>query len=400
MKSEDFEAYRQVFYAMCVVTFLLQVEWGIAISQLPIYVYELGASPVEVGLVFTVFAGLLMFTLPFWGYLSDYLGKRKTFIVLGMMALAPIFLLMSTQREVMSLIVLRGSTAIFVGAVVPATWALVSDISTRGKVGRKMGLLTSAEMAGFAVGPVLGGLIADNFGFTVLWLFVAFVCLVGGLIFLVFGSDPSGLRRRPLNRPLLSFSLRKGFPRRFTALFLGYSLFLSGVAVLGPNRNVYLVRDLGMSRTMAGLFDFVGILSLALLQPLAGSLSDKYGRKTLMVLASLGLMIGLVNLYFAESFLQAVVSAALFAGYSSYKLAASAYISDRTECGKRGGVLGLLSSVESATRSFGAIIGGLLIAAIGIRKVILLSTVFPALSVLITVLALKERRSEADPPTA
>jgi len=68
--------------------------------------------------------------------------------------------------------------------------------------------------------------------------------------------------------------------------------------------------------------------------------------------------------------------------------------------GKRGGVLGLLSSVESATRSFGAIIGGLLIAAIGIRKVILLSTVFPALSVLITVLALKERRSEADPPTA
>ena len=128
--------------------------------------------------------------------------------------------------------------------------------------------------------------------------------------------------------------MRKGFPRRFTVLFLGYSLFLSGVAVLGPNRNVYLVRDLGMSRTMAGLFDFVGILSLALLQPLAGSLSDKYGRKTLMVLASLGLMIGLVNLYFAESFLQAVVSAALFAGYSSYRLAASAYISDRTECGE------------------------------------------------------------------
>ena len=82
MKSEDFEAYRQVFYAMCVATFLLQVEWGLAISQLPIYVYELGASPVEVGLVFTVFAGLLMFTLPFWGYLSDYLGKRKTFIEL------------------------------------------------------------------------------------------------------------------------------------------------------------------------------------------------------------------------------------------------------------------------------------------------------------------------------
>ncbi|MCD6530727.1 MFS transporter [Candidatus Bathyarchaeota archaeon] len=394
MKVGCVQTYRQIFYAACTISFLLRIGWGIAISQLPIYVYELGASPIEVGLVFTVFAGLLMFSSPLWGYLSDYLGKRKPFIVLGMVALAPIFLLMSTQREIVSLIVLRGSTAIFVGAVVPATWALVSDISTHGEVGRKMGLLTSAEMAGFAIGPVLGGLIADNFSFPVLWLFVAFVCLAGGLTFLLFGSDPSGLRPRPLKRPSLDFSWRKSLPRSFTILFLGYSSFLSGVAVLGPNRNVYLVRDLGMSRTMAGLFDFVGILSLALLQPLAGSLSDKYGRRIIMVLASLGLIIGLINLYFAENFLQAVLSAALFAGYNSYRLAASAYISDRTEYGDRGGALGLFGSVDSATRSLGAMIGGLIIAAVGIRKVILLSTIFPALSVLITVLALKENETE------
>ena len=94
---------RRVFIVACIVSFILRLEWGIAISQLPIYVYELGGSPIEVGLVFTVFAGIMIFTQPLWGYFSDYLGRRKPFIVLGMMGLSPIFLLMSTQTQVIPL---------------------------------------------------------------------------------------------------------------------------------------------------------------------------------------------------------------------------------------------------------------------------------------------------------
>ncbi|MEM2876444.1 MAG: MFS transporter, partial [Candidatus Bathyarchaeia archaeon] len=135
-------------------------EWGIATAQLPIYVYELGASPLEVGLVFTVFAGIMMFTLPLWGYCSDYLKRRKPFMVLGMLGLSPILLAMSTQTDITSLILLRGSTAVFVGAVVPATWALVSDSTTHETVGRRMGLLTGAEVAGFGVGPLVGDMVA------------------------------------------------------------------------------------------------------------------------------------------------------------------------------------------------------------------------------------------------
>ncbi len=387
----------RVFYAACMLSLLLRIEWGIVVNQLPIYVYELGASPIEISLVFTVFAGIMIFTLPLWGYCSDYLGKRKLFMVLGMIGLSPIFLIMSLQSRVIPIILLRGSTAIFVGAVVPATWSLVSDITKPENIGRRMGLLTSFEMAGFAIGPIMGGIIADVLGFTVLWVFVAAVCLVGGLIFLVFGSDPPDLSRSLQKQPF-KFSWEKSSFRKFSILFIVFSAFLLGIALLGPNRNVYLFRDLGMNKTMVGCFDFIGIISLVLLQPLVGSFSDKHGRKPLMNLAALSLIAGLMVLYFAKNFLQAIPSAILMANYNSYRMAASAYISDITKREERGSSLGLLNSVESAVRSSSAILGGLIITATDIHTVILLSTIFPAISIPIALLALKEpeRKSRSE----
>ena len=179
--------YRRTFCALCITDFLLWLEWGISTQMLSIYVHELGGSPVEVGLVFSVFAGVNVFADLIWGAVSDYLGRRKILIVLGMTGIVPIFLLMSMQKNILYLILLRGCTAIFKGAVVPTTWALVSDVSPSEKVGSNMGVLSSFELSGFALGSVVGGFIADTYGFPTLWIFVAAECLVGALVFLFGG---------------------------------------------------------------------------------------------------------------------------------------------------------------------------------------------------------------------
>ncbi len=383
---------RWVFFAAGVLSFLLRMEWGIVTNQLPVYFYELGASPVEIGLVYAVFSGILVFTLPLWGYCSDYLGRRKPFMVLGMLGLGPIFLMMSTQTHVMPLLLLRGSTAIFVGAIVPTTWALITDLGTQETIGRRMGLLTSAEMAGFGVGPLVGGVIADSLGFKALWIFVATICLTGGLIFLAFGKEPQ-ISIRSSRKPILfKFSELKNPFKKFFALFTIFAVFHLGFTLLGPNRNVYLVEELGMSKTLVGAFDFIGTLSLTLFQPLAGSFSDRHGRKLLMNLASLSLIAGTFNLYFAENFLQAIPAAILTASFYIFRMASSAYISDFTKREERGGYLGLLNAVGSVSFSLGAIFGGLIIMATSIRTMILLSTMLPTISIVITILILKESK--------
>ena len=100
----------RTFYAACVTNFLLRVEWGIATSFLPIHIYELGATAIEVGLVFTVFAAISVFSNPFWGGLSDSLGRRKRFIVLGMVGLLPIYVLSYRYREKVYRFLLNGQT--------------------------------------------------------------------------------------------------------------------------------------------------------------------------------------------------------------------------------------------------------------------------------------------------
>lgn len=109
-----------------------------------------------------------------------------------------------------------------------------------------------------------------------------------------------------------------------------------------------------------------------------------------MVLSSLSLVAGLSILYFARDFLQTIPSIILMTNYNSFLMAASTYVSDSTKPEERGGSLGLLSAMESISRSLGAILGGLIIVATSIRTVILLSIIFPAVSILIIILALRE----------
>lgn len=380
----------RVFYATCFMCLLLRIEWGIVIAHLPIYVHELGGSALEVGLIFTVFTLLITFAQPLWGFLSDYFGKRKIFMVFGMFGLTPIFLLMSTQTEVLPLILLRGSTAIFVGATVPTTLALISDLSSREMVGRNLGINNLFSMMGFAVGPMIGGVVADLYGFSALWVFVSAVCFFGGLIFLFFGSDPSALKRSWRGHLFSGFSGLGGMLRKISVLCISIPIFLYGYSLMGANMNVFYVENLGFSKTEVGLLILIGTGASTLFQPLAGYLSDKYGRKPIMILSAMSIVAGLVGFYFSKGFIQAIPSAILFYNYATFQVAGQAYIADVAKLNERSSMMGIFNALNSFSRATGSVVGGLLIEATGLRNVILFSTVFPAVSIFVLLFALRE----------
>lgn len=380
---------KKIFHAALVTDFLLRMEWGISTTMLPIYVHELGGSPLEVGLVFSVFAGIMVFSELFWGVVSDYFGRRKIFISFGMAVLAPIFLLMSLQKEVLPLILSRGSTAIFKGAVVPTTWALVSDISPPEEVGSNMGVLSSIELAGFAFGPAIGGIVADVFGFPALWVFVAVECLFGALVFLLWGSDPPNIKRDSGKFPLETFR-KQGWVSKTSVLYVSFSVFLLGFALLGPNLKVYLFDDLGYSRTMVGMLSLVGEGAAMLVQPIIGAYSDKHGRKLFLIIGALNLALGDAVLFSAGDLPLVLVSQILISNYNIFQFIGSAYIADVVPQTDKSAALGLFGSVGSLSRSLGAVIGGCIIAATSTRTLILISAVFPALSIAIILSLLKE----------
>jgi MFS family permease len=385
----------KVFYGLCVADLLLRIEWGISTSMLPLYIHDLGGSPLEVGLVFSVFAGISIFSNIFWGALSDHFGKRKLFIVFGMAAIVPIFLLIAFQEDRLYLILLRGSTALFKGAVVPTAWALVTDLSPPDRVGTNLGILSSIETAGFAFGPIIGGVVADMFGFQSLWLFVAGECLVGATIFFFFGSDPPNIRSR-VRQPFLG-AFRPSQFSMIGMLCLASSISLLGYSLLGPNLNVYLFGDLGFSRTTIGVLSFVGMGVTTLLQPLIGSYSDRYGRKPFLILGAVNLVFGNIMLFFSRNLLMVLVARILMSNFGFFRSVGSAYIADIVPQTEKSMALGFFNSVDSLSRSVGAMVGGVVISMMSMPTLILISPAFPALGIVIIFFLLKESMLASKP---
>jgi MFS family permease len=242
-----------------------------------------------------------------------------------------------------------------------------------------MGLLGAVESAGFAVGPALGGLIADIFSFSSLWIFVSLECLLGAFIFLAFGRDPQNMERH--QHPFFSGALKRYITtRKLIVLYTSFAVFLLGFALLGPNLNVYLF-NLGYQKTTIGMMALIGVGISTLMQPIIGSASDRYGRKLFFIIAPANLALGNIILFYATNLPMVLASQILIGNYNIFQLIGSAYISDSVPSTVKSGALGLFGSVGSLSRSLGAIIGGYIIAFTSVRTLIGISMMFPIFSI-------------------
>ena len=370
--------------------FLLCIQWGISSTQMPIYIHELGGSPFEVGLVYTVFAGIMVLASPLWGSFSDFLGKKKIFLVLGMLGLTPIFAIIAYQKEAFPIILLRGSTAIFVGAIQSITWALVSDISSPKVIGRNLGIFNTVQISGFAIGPVIGGIIVDIYSFSALWFFVSGICFLGGLIFLFLGSDSKKIKREKSKGLFFKGLTKSDSISKIIMMCVSYPLFLLGHTLLGPNLNIYLFKDLNFSQTMVGITNFIGTGISAIIQPFTGVYSDKYGRKKFFILTAILLILGNILLIQSRTPLFVTLSLILIRYMNSFQLLSSAYVNDIIPTEEKSGALGLLNATGSLAWSLGAAIGGLIITASNIPTVIFIANLFPVFGIIIIMLSLKE----------
>lgn len=139
-------------------------------------------------------------------------------------------------------------------------------------------------------------------------------------------------------------------------------------------------------------------LSAALTAPLWGRLGDRYGRKLMLIRASLGMAIAMALMGMAENIYQLVglrLLAGLLGGYAS---GATILVATQTPRARAGWALGMLSSGIMAGNLAGPLIGGLLPPLIGIRTTFFLAGGVIFLTFLATLLLMKET-PRAKPPT-
>jgi len=165
------------------------------------------------------------------------------------------------------------------------------------------------------------------------------------------------------------------------------------------------VRQLGVSDPAAvvrwsGVAYGATFLTAALTAPLWGALGDRFGRKSMLVRASLGMAVAMTLLGFVQSVEQLVgvrLLVGLLGGYSS---GATILVAAQTPKGRSAWALGVLSSGILAGNVVGPLVGGFVPAWVGIRPTFVVCGAVIFLAFLATTFLLREPPTGPRPPRA
>lgn len=139
--------------------FQIMLGFGMIMPILPSLVLNLGGTSVHMGLILTVWAGAQFIFAPFWGSLSDRVGRKKV-LVLSLLSYAFTYSIMGLAPNVWWLIAARLLGGIFSAATLPTAQAFVADLSPPAERSVHMARMGAALSVGFVAGPLVGGVLA------------------------------------------------------------------------------------------------------------------------------------------------------------------------------------------------------------------------------------------------
>ncbi|WP_292520971.1 MFS transporter [Methanoculleus sp.] len=257
-----------ILVLVVLVIFADMMIYGLLIPVFPQYAPRLGVDESVIGVVFGVYAVmLLLFSIPM-GLLSDRVGRRPL-IVVGMLLLALATALFGFSTTVTHLIIARAVQGVSAAATWSAGLALLADTCDPSRLGEKMGIALSAVGLGTVLGPVVGGLLFEYLGYTATFLFPAVLVASIGLAVLAVPVRTCSRDRSPM--------LPRGalFPLAACAAAV---IAVSGTyGIVDPYLPVYLHTAFSASPATIGLVFAVLAVAAILAQPVAGRVYDRYG---------------------------------------------------------------------------------------------------------------------------
>ena len=330
------------------------------------------------GVVLSLFGFVNSPLQPFTGRLSDRVGRRKIFVLVGLAVLAVAsfgYSLASTYWHLVGLRVVQGLAG---ALIIPTTVALVNDLATDENRGGNMGTYNTFRLVGFGVGPVaaggvvaagpyslsIGGLALSMSGFDAAFYFAASTALVSLLLVWFTIRDPD---IEPTPEGTSSGSIRvfdREGDRLLDPIFtLGIVAFFMAVGIaLFATLGDIVNQRLDQGPQMFGLQFAAFIFAQVLLQAPIGRATDFYGRKPFIVagtvlLVPTTLAQGFIMdswLMFGARFAQGIAGAMVFAP-------GLALAGDLAPADESGATLSVLTMAFGFGVAFGPLLSGFLV---------------------------------------
>ena len=317
---------------MCALIAVNQLGFGSIMPVIALYARSFGVSQSAIGVAVAVY-GLARFLLALpAGQLADRLGRRAG-LALGGLITAAGNLFCALAPDYTTFVVARFISGAGAALVITTGVIVLADISTPAQRGRLMSVYQGTFLFAVGVGPLPGGLLAEHYGLPAPFAFYAVAGALAAVLAFFRVPETRDLRGDggAETPPAFAAQLRL-LAGRLGFVLVGFTAFMAAVARTGGLFSVIpiLARDrLGLTTDRIGFgMALASIVGLALAYP-AGVMVDRYGRKIVIVPATVMSGLSLVVFVFAPTyawFLAACVVWSIAAGIGG--AAPAAYAAD------------------------------------------------------------------------
>ena len=177
----------EILGAVLLGIFLAALDQTIVGTALPVIVTDLNGNDVYVW-AFTAYLVTATISGPIYGKLSDLFGRRPIFII-GVVIFLLGSILSGLSQEMWQLIAFRGLQGLGAGALFPIALAIIGDIFAPSERGKYQGFFGAVFGLSSLLGPGLGGLITDNFGWQ--WIFYVNVPIGAVVLVIIWRTLPT-----------------------------------------------------------------------------------------------------------------------------------------------------------------------------------------------------------------
>ena len=366
------------------IQFIMTMSFSMLTPIMPLFLPELGVNtPSGIDIWSGILSGstsfVAAFASPLWGRLADRRG-RKLMLMRSSFAIAIFTALMGVALNVWQFFAFRALMGAFAGFSASAIALVASQVPER-RLGYALGWLSTGQLIGSLVGPVMGGGLADLTGSYRIPFYCTSAMTLMALVLLWYGlhehfTPPQGPRRE--RSTIASLKLLIG-AAGLLPLFFVLLMAQFGVRTVQPVVTLFVQDMVGEQPNLATLsgiaFSITGVADL-IASPFLGKRSDVIGYRRVLLISLLGATIATLPQAFVSSYWVFVVErfgVGLFIG--GILPTANALVGRLVSRADRGTVYGMTASATFLGNSLGPLTGGAVAASIGLRWVFLVTAI-------------------------
>ncbi|WP_243721467.1 MFS transporter [Macrococcus bovicus] len=341
---------KSFFSVLMAIQFFIYFGFSIVIPVIPALVKDMGLNAFHMGLLLSIYSIASFIAAPFWGQLSDKIGRKKILLI-GLTGFTLSFLTFGLFIDNLPMLYIsRIIGGLFSGACFSTTTSIVADVTTSEERNRYMGLMGMMIGFGFIFGPAVGGLLA-GYSYQLPYFVTSAILLA------IIGAVAAKLPETHFHET----GKQSGGKLNYTApiLILLISTFIVTLTMSGMESSFQLleIERIDITPTQMGILFMIGGLVNALLQ--GGFLRKvKHGQeRKIMVIGQIVTMIAFVMLPFTMNIYYAgICLVLLMSGNALVRTLLTSTLTKSTSSQNMGKLTGVSYSLDSLGRIIGPLL--------------------------------------------